>query len=125
MWCKPPRNYYSPHGALLLNLHVLHCTIIPLWDNIMMKILFGYFLIISQAQLADKLRLPVLQRNGKYLFMPFSFFYHWTITIFMREPAGGKKTVLFSTTSFHLLYGSFFFFFNETSPRKSLKHLSV
>lgn len=46
----------------LLNLHVLHCAVIPLWDGIMMKILFRYSLIISQAQLADKLRLPVLTR---------------------------------------------------------------
>lgn len=31
----------------LLNLHVLHCAVIPLWDRIMMKILFRYSLIIS------------------------------------------------------------------------------
>lgn len=47
----------------LLNLHVLHCAVIPLWDVIMMKILFRYSLIISQAQLADKLMLPALTRK--------------------------------------------------------------
>lgn len=47
----------------LLNLHVLHCTVISLWDGMMMKILFRYSLIISRAQVADKLMLPALTRK--------------------------------------------------------------
>lgn len=62
----------------LLNLHVLHCAVIPLWDGIMMKILFRYSLIISLAQLTDRLGLSVLTRMGEgegggVLSVPFLF----------------------------------------------------
>lgn len=57
----------------LLNLHVLHCAVIPLWDSIMMKILFRYSLIISQAQLADRLRLPLLTRKQEISLDAFTF----------------------------------------------------
>ena len=56
----------------LLNLHVLHCAVIPLWDGIMMKILFRYSRIISEAQPADKLRLPVLTRKLEISLAAFS-----------------------------------------------------
>lgn len=71
--------------SCLLNLHILHCAVIPLWDGIMMKILFRYSLIISQAQLGDKLRLPVLTRKLENIFGCLFSFYHRTITIFMRR----------------------------------------
>lgn len=57
----------------LLNLHVLHCAVIPLWDGIMMKILFRYSLIISLAQLADRLRLSVLTRKREISLSAFPF----------------------------------------------------
>lgn len=58
--------------SCLLNLHILHCAVIPLWDGIMMKILFRYSLIISQAQLGDKLRLVVLTRKLEIYLAAFS-----------------------------------------------------
>lgn len=64
---KPPQIIILLMELLLLNLHV-----IPLRDGIVMKILFRYSLIISRAQLADKLRPPVLTRKVENLSPPFS-----------------------------------------------------
>lgn len=109
----------------LLNLHVSHCAVIPLWDSIMMKVLFRYSLIVSQAQLADRLRLPVLTRKLEISLNAFSFSIIDNYNIYEKGPCRGK--LFYSPAiSFPLLYCGFFFsFFNETPPRKSLKHLSV
>lgn len=79
----------------LLNLHVLHRAVVPLWDGIMMKILFRYSLIISAAQLADRLGLSALTRKTGNISpcIFFFFFYHWTITIFMRKTPQCKNRV--------------------------------
>lgn len=99
------------------NLHVSHCAVFPLCDGIMAKILFRYSLIISQTQLADKLGLRVLTRKTGNISACLFSFYQRTITIFMRGTLQWIK--------FYSLAVSFFPFFNETPPRKSLKHLSV
>lgn len=110
----------------LLNLHVLHCAVIPLWDGIMMKILFRYSLIISQAQLADKLRLPVLTRILEISLAAFSLSITGQLQYLWEGPCSGKTQFYSLAISFPPLYSRFFFFFfNETPPRKSLKHLSV
>lgn len=61
-----------------------------------------------QAKIADS------KKKGN-ISQYFFFFYHWTITIFMSDPAAEGKTVLFFGYPHP----------NETPPRKSLKHLSV
>lgn len=111
--------------SCLLNLHILHCAVIPLWDGIMMKILFRYSLIISQAQLGDKLRLPVLTRKLEISLAAFSLSITGQLQYLWEGPCSRRTQFYSLAISFSPMYCGFFFLFFKWNNAKKITQAFV
>lgn len=96
-----------------LHLHILHCTVIPSWGDTVMTILFRYSLIISQAQLGDKLSLPVLTGILEIYLAAFSPSIIGQLQYLWEGPWSRGTQFYSPAISFPPLYCGFFFKWNN------------